>query len=169
MRTPRTTNPRRLQISPAVIKAAGFVNGKTMAVETKSSTKVKNSNHKHPFSLAFSPRRMTQPDFDKRTPPARPESRATSTLPAQRLPWHKRSLPSDWTEDEVLFFTNWRNELERLHQALISTAADRPRLLRRARKRYMRLAYGLKESIREAARRAGDSASPENSAEALQR
>jgi hypothetical protein len=98
---------------------------------------------------------MTQPNFDRRTSPAKPKSRTTST-PAERLPWHKRPLPPDWTADEVLFFTNWRDELERLHQALISAAADRQKLLRRARKRYLRLAAGLREAIGEAASHAGN-------------
>lgn len=114
---------------------------------------------RHPFSLAFSPRRMTQPDFDKRTPPAKPKSRAASTVPPERLPWHERPLPPDWTADEVLFFTNWRNELEHLHQTLLVAATDRTKLLRKARSIYFKLAYRLTERIRETATHSpGDSA-----------
>lgn len=93
-------------------------------------------------------------------------SRAASIVPAERLPWHMRPMPAHWDTDEVRFFSNWMRELARLHHALISAAADRPKLLRRARKRYMRLAYGLKEPIREAAIRASDVTRSENAVEA---
>jgi hypothetical protein len=135
------------------------VKGKTMAVEAKSNTKVKTANQRHrpadnhPFRRAFSPRRLSAPDCNIRRVPFTPTV-SNGQSSTTKLPWHKRPLPSDWDADEVLFFTNWRNELERLHQALMSTAADRPRLLRKARKRYMRLAYGLKEAIGKAASRA---------------
>lgn len=128
-----------------------------MGVETKTPGEVKPTKLRQPFALAFSPRRMSAPDCTTRREPftqgsERPASNGRSGN--TKVPWHQRPLPADWSAEEQQFFSNWREELAALHGALVSAAADRPKLLRRARKRYMRLAYGLKEPIREAAIRA---------------
>jgi len=136
--------------------------------EVKAANQQHRPADQHPFRQAFSPRRMGAPDCNTRRAPFTPngercssKERSGDTKLTAKVPWHKRPLPSDWTAEEVLFFTNWRNELERLHQALLAAAVDRPKLLRRARKRYMRLAYGLKETIGKAASRATGSGSVE--------
>jgi hypothetical protein len=74
-----------------------------------------------------------------------------------KLPWHKRALPPDWDAEEVLFFTNWRRELAKLHRVLTCTAIDRLKVLRRARRVYFKLGYTLDERIRRATIRLGDS------------
>jgi hypothetical protein len=75
-----------------------------------------------------------------------------------KTPWHKRTLPSNWTEEEAQFFSNWMKGLANLHSALSSTATDRPKLLRRARKIYLKLGYSLNQQIQRATIRPGDSA-----------
>lgn len=75
-----------------------------------------------------------------------------------KLPWHKRALPPDWDAEEILFFSNWRRELAKLHRILTTIAFDRLKILRRARKVYLKLGYTLNEQIRRATIRAGDSA-----------
>jgi hypothetical protein len=78
-------------------------------------------------------------------------------LPAVKLPWHERPLPAEWTPEEVQFFRNWSRELACLHATLMSTAAYRVKLLRRARTIYFKLSHRLSEQIRETAtQRRGD-------------
>jgi hypothetical protein len=116
-------------------------------------------------SVAVDVRKIERRDCSIPHAPFRPASRRGGHT--AKLPWHERKLPEAWDVDEVQFFGNWMRELARLHQALISVAADRPKLLRRARKRYMKLGYGLKEPIWEAAIRANEEASPKNAREAV--
>jgi hypothetical protein len=68
--------------------------------------------------------------------------------PAVKLPWHDRKLPDNWSAEEVCFFRNWMRELAALNDTLTSTAANRAKLLRKARNIYFKLAYRLTEQIR---------------------
>jgi hypothetical protein len=68
-----------------------------------------------------------------------------------KVPWHERKLPDDWSEDEIRFFRNWMRELASLHDALVSAAGHRVKLLRRARGIHFKLAYKVNEQIRETA------------------
>src|SRR5262249_49065939 len=100
----------------------------------------------HPFSRAFSPRRMTAQDCNVRRHPTIPESQRTNGTP--KVPWHERPLPTHWTAEEVQFLRNWARELARLNDTLLSTAGDRFKLLRRARSIYFKLAHQLSIQLR---------------------
>jgi hypothetical protein len=82
-----------------------------------------------------------------------------------RVPWNQRPLPTEWSEEEVQFFSNWRNSLKELHAVLIVTASDRLKLLRRARNLYFKLAYRLANQIREAVLTQPKNGSAQNPAE----
>ncbi len=104
----------------------------------------------HPFRRAFSQRRMGAPDCNTRHAPFTPTvSNAQSSN--TKLPWHERNLPDHWDADEVRFFRNWMKELAALNDTLTSIAADRAKLLRKARRIYFKLAYKLSEQVRELA------------------
>jgi hypothetical protein len=79
---------------------------------------------------------------------------ASVQLPAVKLPWHKRSLPADWTPEEVQSFRNWSRELASLNNTLTSAATDHAKLPRKASHIYFKLAYRLTEQIRETATQA---------------
>lgn len=61
---------------------------------------------------------------------------------------HHKRIPAQLDEEEVRFLTNWRNEVSSLHTILTSVAAERLRVLRRARKFYFKLACELRDHIR---------------------
>jgi len=68
-----------------------------------------------------------------------------------KLSWHERPLPAHLTADEVRFFRNWSKELAGLQQVLTSALVDLPKVLRRTRRVYFKLAHKLIEEIRLAA------------------
>ena len=57
-------------------------------------------------------------------------------------------LKTSLNDEEILFLTNWRKEVSDLHALLTSVAAERLKILRRARRFYFKLAHGLTEQIR---------------------
>jgi len=123
-----------------------------MRSRPQAPQEVKNQRHRpadhHPFRHAFSQRRMGAPDCNTRRAPFAPTVGNTKSGDT-KLPWHERKLPDDWDADEVAFFRNWMKELAALHDTLTSTAADRPKLLRKARSIYFKLAWKLDQRIRE--------------------
>ena len=84
-----------------------------------------------------------------------------------KQPWQKRPLPPDWGAEEILFFTNWMRELSKLHRILTCTAVDRLKILRRARKLYLKLGYSLNEQIRRVTIQPGDPAKSHSTAKGV--
>ena len=58
-----------------------------------------------------------------------------------------RTHAGQWDADEILFFANWRRELEKLHATLSTVAIGRPNLLRRARNLYLRFGHRLNQEL----------------------
>jgi len=59
----------------------------------------------------------------------------------------RKPIPAQLDEEEARFLSNWRNEVSSLHTLLTSVAADRLRVLRRARRFYFKLAHKLADEI----------------------
>lgn len=92
---------------------------------------------------------MSNPDCIVRRPPTIPGSdRTNNTAVTVKVPWHQRKLPDNWSDEEIRFFKNWTRELASLYDVLTTTAANRPKVLRRARKIYFKLGRKLDLQIR---------------------
>lgn len=105
-------------------------------------------NQRHPFSQAFSPKKLAEDDCNaQRSPTARGSHyvRTTTKTAAAQLLWHERPLPASWTEEEKIIFENWLREAVKLQNKLVSAAKGRPRMLWRAVGAYTRLKRSLME------------------------
>jgi len=63
-------------------------------------------------------------------------SSSTTITPAALF---QQALPADWTPEEQLFFRNWLQQVVTLQDTLTSIGKDRPRLMWRASKIYLKL------------------------------